>query len=242
MAVPAAPPTFNELRDLAVLQAFGAMGYLTDAGKKSQKLLADTLFTSVSQALVETKTDRKKIAILRPDLTKKGFPKVPGPEAWPEQESPELASAVYREVDQACWRACGTEPGGILQKRLNSEYGVVLCQTKVNPHGIDAVYVTRDLGCLEEDGVKPRHARQKKQAERDAIYMEMLIDRVSEHGERFHRDLIGGLQLALNSAKEITAGALLRIVEEDEEEDESDELTLDEAEALLEVDDNEPDA
>jgi hypothetical protein len=62
--------------------------------------------------------------------------------------------------------------------RLNSDQGLVLLRTKVNPHKTDAFYATRDLGCLLEDAYKELRAAEKRRADRDAAFTAMLIERV----------------------------------------------------------------
>lgn len=136
------------------------------------------------------------------------FPKVVGPEGWAEEDDPDVAQEVYKRLDSYCWRMTALSPDGRIQTRLNGDDGLVLMRTKVNPHRTDAVYVTRDLGCLLEDAIKPQRAAEKKRADRDAAFTAMLIERVPEHGKRFNRELVGGLTTALDSAKAITAGAL----------------------------------
>jgi hypothetical protein len=209
--------------DTAVARAYGTAGYLTDGGDVDTTLIADKITELVLTAEVNKKNERAAKCITRRALMQHVFPRVPGPEDWAEQEDPEVAQGVYVRLDSLCWRLTAISPESAVQSRLNSEHALVLCRTKVNPHRTDAVYTTRDLGCLLEDIVKPQRAAQKKRGDRDAALTAMLIERVPEHGKRFDRELVGGLQTALDSAKAITAGALETALAESEAESGEDE-------------------
>ena len=91
----------------------------------------------------------------------------------------------------------------------------------MNPHKTDAIYVTRDLGCLLEDAIKPVQTAAKKRADREAAFTAMLIERVPEHGKRFNREFVSGLKTALDGAKAITGGALQLTITEPDNDDEN---------------------
>jgi hypothetical protein len=194
--------------DTAVAVAYGQHGYLAEDGAFDIPAMIDKLTALVLTAEVFHKKERASKGITRRRIMEHMFSQVPGPETWAEQEDPELAEGVYKTLDTACWRQMAITPSAPVQSRLNGEHTLVLCRTKVNPNQTDAVYVTRDLGCLIEDAIKHQRASQKKRADNDAAFTAMLIERVPEHGKKFNRELIGGLTTALNSAKAISAGAL----------------------------------
>jgi len=201
-------PSFDELVEAAVASAHGRYGYIDETGVYDSTPLADKLLPFVAGAVATKTSERATVCIRRRGLVAHAYPDVPGPEAWAEQEDPLLAEAVYLRVDGCCWRLTSINPNGKLQQRLNGEHAVVLVRTKVNPDQTPAVYVTRDRGCLVEDIIKPQNATQMKRANNEAALMEMLIQRIPEHGPRFHRDLKGGLTRATNSALAITEAAV----------------------------------
>lgn len=216
------PPEASSLEDrvaTATMVAWGRHGYLTEDGEPDLNHVTDLIYELVSKAEAKKKIERAKVGITRRALMEAVFPKVMGPEGWAEEDDPEVSEGVYKSLDSTCWRLTNTSPNGPIQSRLNSDHGVVLCRTKVNPHRTDAVYVTRDLGCLLEDIIKPQRDNQKKRADRDAAFTAMLIERVPEHGTRFNRELVGGLRTALSSAQAIVAGALEASQVDDDDDD-----------------------
>jgi hypothetical protein len=201
-------PTLSERADTAVALAYGEAGFVDSDGNPDIEAIVDVMTDLVRPAVANSKKDRAKVGIPRRDIMKKVFPKVVGPEGWANEEDPDLAKEVYKRLDSACWRLTAMTPSGQIQVRLTSEDSLVLLRTKVNPHQADAVYCTRDLGCLLEDAIKPQRDAEKKRADRDAAFTAMLIECVPEHGKRLNRELVGGLKTALTSATAITAAAL----------------------------------
>jgi hypothetical protein len=199
----------------AVAVAYGEAGFATEMGRFDAAALTDALLPLILHAEAKQKSDRARVGVTRRAMMQHAFPKVLGPEDHADAEDPALAEGVYDWLDAACWRQTAMKSDGAIQARLNSEHGLVLCRTRVNPNKTWAVYVTRDLGCLLEDAIKPQRADQKKRADRDAAFTAMLIERIPEHGKRFNRELVGGLQTALGSAKAITAGVLTASVFDD---------------------------
>ena len=192
----------------AVARARGRAGYVDEEGEYDSDLLADKLLPVVARAVATRTSERAAVCVRRRTLVQHAYPDITGPEGWAEQADPVLAEKLYNQLDGDCWRLMSTGPAGKIQQRLNGEHALVLCQTQVNPDKTHAVYVTRDRGCLLEDLIKPQSANQTKRANREAALMEMLIQRIPEHGSRFHRDLRGGLTRAVNSALAITEAAV----------------------------------
>jgi hypothetical protein len=222
LALNANERTFDERVDTAVAEALGQHGYIDEqTGEFDRDRLCDALEPPIAGAVATKKSDRAKVCVMRYSLVADhAFPKVTGPEAWADHADPPFAEELYKRLDGLCWRQTQMGPGGPLQERFNSDQGLVLCRTKVNPGKTDAVYVTRDVGCITEDLTKPMNAAQKKRADREAALVAMLIERVPEHGKRFHRDLVSGLRTALTSAETITAAALEAASFADDESDE----------------------
>jgi hypothetical protein len=205
----------KERIDTAAAVAYGQAGFVKDDGAPDRGAIADTLAEMVSQAVARKKTDRSEVGITRRAVMQTLFPHVVGPEGWADEDDPALAEGVYMKLNTSVWRLMDEGPDGPVQARLNGEHGLVLCHTRVNPHRTEAVYSTRDLACLLEDGTKKVREDEKKRADKDAAYVAMLIERVPEHGKRFNKELVSGLTTALNSAKAITAGALAALDESD---------------------------
>ena len=210
--------SIKDQTDAAVAIEYGKAGVVDGDGEFDGELLADKLFPLIAKAVATKTSERAAVCVRRRELVQHVFPNLPGPENFTEQPNPLLAQKVYSAVDSACWRTTNPGPDGRLQQRMNGEHALVLCRTQVNPDKADAVYVTRDRGCLVADLIKPQSEKQKARANREAALMEMLIQRIPEHGPRFHRDLKGGLQRALDSATAITAAAVEALdgVEDDE--------------------------
>lgn len=213
---------FDERLDAAVVESFGQQKYMLD-GQLDYVALGDVLFDKVVPAEAKKRSERAKVCVTRRDLMNTAFPKVVGPEGWADEDDEVLAEELYKRLDSTCWRMMHIAPSAPIQARLNSEHGLVLCRTTVNPHRTQAVYVTRALDCLLEDAIRPQQKRQQAAAVRDAAFAVMLIERIPEHGKRFDRELIGGLRTALKSAQAISAGALDAHDDDDEDDVDVDE-------------------
>jgi|GEM_PF-5204527 len=218
--------TLEERAATAYHEACGRHGYITEEGVIDPTRVADKLFEPVSKARADKLIERR-VGLTRRKLVEIAFDDVPGPEAWDAEEDPELAEALYKRVDSLCWRQTNIHPDGPLQSRFNSELSVVMLRTKTNPDKLDAVYVTRSMSCIMADLYKKQKADQKARADREAALTAMLIERIPEHGKRFDRELVGGLRVALNSAKQISANALGVL----ETTDDADEPDFDEGES-----------
>lgn len=220
--------TLEERATTAAHKVCGRYGYITEEGEIDPTRVADKLFGPVSEARADKLTERR-VGLTRRKLVEIAFPDVAGPEAWDDEEDPDLAQALYKRLDSLCWRQTNIQPDGPLQSRFNSELGVVMLRTKTNPDKLDAVYVTRSVPCIMADLYKKQKADQKARADREAALTAMLIERIPEHGKRFDRELVGGLRVGLNSAKQISANALAAL--EPPEADEADEPGFDAGES-----------
>src|SRR5262245_6465528 len=159
--------TLEERRDARVDALYVHHGY-TEDGVVDVELIVDALFPTVSKAVAAKTIDRPRVCVHRRALVECAFPGLIGPEGWSETDDPDLSEAVYKKCDSAVWRLTSIAPHGKLQQRLNSDAGLVLCRTKVNPHATPAVYVTADRKCILEDIIKPTQKREKALAARDA--------------------------------------------------------------------------
>lgn len=218
-------PLLKERIDTAVAIAYGQHGYVID-GYPDQGAVADMVYELVSQAVVTKRAERANAAVTRRRLMSVVFSKVAGPEAWAEQEDPEVAEGLYKRLDGQLWRMVTPDSTGQIQTRLNGDNGLILCRTKDTAEKVPAVYVTRDLQCLVTDYSGPHKAALKKEGDRFAMNMAMAIDRVPEHAKRFKRELTSGLKTALDSGVAIVTPSLEAAV--GDTEDEADEAHVDE--------------
>ena len=191
--------TTDELIKRGVAAAYGAEGYVTEDGEPDHEAIIERLFERVLTAEATTTAERAKVAIPKRDLMTVAFPQVPGPEAWAEQDDPELAEGIYLKLEGRVWTWCKMEEDGPVQQRLNSGHGLVLCRTKVNPHRTDAVYVTRDWRCITAD-LAPKYERAaKRNAERLAQQLAMVAHRIPQHGKPAKAIVTGTLRGTLTS-------------------------------------------
>lgn len=227
----AASASLKEQAATAVAVLYGKHGYVDDEGERDAVALAISLYPTVSTAEAHVLGDRSKACIRRRQLVETAFPGLPGPEAFSEQENPDLAKEVYTRINSDVWRLTSIGPNGYLQSRLNSGLGLVLCRTKVNPDAVDAVYVTRSRACILEDIFTPIAAAQKRQSDRQTAVTEMVMDRVPEDAKRFQNQFLGGMKGALESATSSTNAALARAEAKSDEGDvpvEADDESVDE--------------
>jgi hypothetical protein len=203
--------------------AFVRHGYVLGDGQPDKHAVEDKVYSLVSAAVVEKRPDRGKVAITKRRLMSSVFGQVPGPEAWIEQEDAELARDVYKRLDGQLWRLVTPDAAGKIQKRLNSDIGLILCKTKATPDEVEAVYVTKDLNCLLADFSTPQRDKLKKEADRFATNLAMAIERLPVHASRFKNELNGGMKTALGSASAILQPALEAAAADRSEGDDGDE-------------------
>jgi len=214
--------SLKERVDEAVDAVYERHGYLVD-GEPNRGLVEDKIYDLVSNAVVEQRADRGRLAVSRRQLMAVAFPQVPGPDAWAEQEEPDLAEAVYARLDGYVWRLVNPDASGKIQARLKSDGGRILCRTKATPDKNDAVYVTSDLQCLLADFTSPQKDRITREATRFATNLVMAVDRLPEHAGRFKRELTSGMKTALGSGSAILIPAIEAAATDLDEDDDGDE-------------------
>jgi hypothetical protein len=212
--------TKDERRDLAVDALYVQHGYTTEEGAPLKEKVADVLIGPVSTAVVNKPGEREKAMISRTRLVELAFPGVPGRTEWPDQEDPELAEDVYKELMKRTWTICSESPKGLLQSRLNGDIGLVLVQYMPTQQGVEGgVYVTRDYKSLDADVIKPAKKKQEAFARRQALFAEMLMERVPEHAKKFRREYVSGLQTGANIAKELIGNKLASLEDNSDDGD-----------------------
>lgn len=208
----------KERIDEGVDIAYATHGYVRD-DEPDKRAVEDKVYDLVSAAVVEKRADRGKIAVTRNKLMSSTFGQVPGPEAWAEQDDPELAAGIYNALDGHLWRLVSAEWNGKIQARLNGDSGLILCRTTATPDKAAAVYVTADLQCLLADFTAPQKSRLTREANRMATNLVMAVERQPEHAKRFNQELVSGMKSALGTGRAILTPALEAAAGGDVEDD-----------------------
>ena len=172
---------FKDQVETEVQIVYGRHSLIDQHGEKDQAALTDRVFAIVSKAIVNTPAERPKVAITRTDLMSRIFPDVPGDAEWIEQDDPELAEAIYKQLDTDVWRLLNVKDDGPVQQRLNGETGMLLCQTSKTRTRLQGAYVTRNLKCVLEDYSAPAQKKVKAAADAHAALMAQAIERIPEH-------------------------------------------------------------
>jgi hypothetical protein len=190
-----------------ITAAYTQHGYVI-GDELDKQAVEDRVYALAAAAVVEKRADRGKTAITRRGLMSATFRQVPGPEAWAEQEDPELAAGIYSRLAGHLWRLVSSEADGKIQQRLNGDLGLTLCHTKATPDKTEAVYVTKDLQCLLADFTAPQKTRIQKEADRFAKNLAMVVSRQPEYAKRLGQELTGGMKAALGTSQAILAPAI----------------------------------
>lgn len=200
--------TLEERIEQEIEAAFIRHGFTVDGGPEIGVLVDPAAFENkvydlVSAAVVDKRANRGKVALTRRAMMSSVFPDVAGPEGWAEHEEPDIATGVYKRLDDRIWRLTSPDATGKIQRRLNSDIGLTLCRTKAVPANVWAVYVTADLACVLADYTGPQMEAMTKQTKKFASNLVMVVNRMPEHSKRFKRELLTGSKDAL------TAGAAI---------------------------------
>ena len=197
----------KERIDEAVAAVYAQHGYISD-GEPNKHAVEDRVYALVSTAVVDKRADRGKLAVTRRSLMSSVFGQVPGPDAWDEQDDPELAAGVYNALDGHLWRLVSPEYNGKIQARLNGDSGLILCRTTATPDKTNAVYVTTDLACMLADWTAPQKNRVTKEVNRFASNLVMAVERQPEYAKRLNQELVSGTKAALGTGQAILRPAL----------------------------------
>ena len=193
---------------VGVSSHYAAQGYIDAAGNTDDAPVADLVFEKVKAAVVTRLADRGKTAITRRQMMAELFPNVAGPEGWDDQDDPAVAADVYKAIDGTLWRMVTDSESGLIQGRLNSELGLILCRTTATPDKIAAVYVTRDPQCIVADYSTVTKKEITAAVAKHARKMALAMDRLPEHARKWQRELTSGVKTALDTGTAITRPAL----------------------------------
>jgi hypothetical protein len=188
----------DERLERAIAVAYGQHGYVTDDVRDDEQIVV-LLLNRVLQAEVHKTAERAQVAVPKRELMTLVWPQVAGPEAWAEQDDPELAEALYMRLESNVWSFLRVELTGQVQDRLNGAHGLVLCRTKVNPHKTDAVYVTRDWKCIAADYAPKYTKAAERAATKLAMQLALVAERIPDHGKRSKTVVTDSLKQSLTS-------------------------------------------
>lgn len=211
----------------AVTEAFATEGFTYEEdGDRNLNALREAIFAEVIQVQVEKRSQRASKALLKTRLVDTLFPNVVKPDHWADEDDPELAEAVYKEVSKIVWKQ--TEINGKVQRRVGEQNdGQVLCRTHITDDQLDACYVTHDRGCIIADITTPFADSWNRKASFQAGVMRMLVERQPDNGKAYLREFKTGMRIALESGVS-QVQLTLDAVSNGDGPDETDEVTEDE--------------
>ena len=107
------------------------------------------------------------------------FPQLPGPDTFSESDDPEMAQAVWTEIDKYLWSQTNASYSSAVQHLVGQVMGngYVLCRTKVGRDTIWASYITDDVTCIREDFIAPINISLDRATTRALHGHELLIQR-----------------------------------------------------------------
>lgn len=204
-----ADAVLQERVKLGVEQTLIDHGYSTPEGGEDRSKLVDFLLKQAEGAVVPSRERRAEFQIDRREIVRRAFPNLVGPEDFPPvgSEEREYAEALYNAIDKIVWTMLAMSPNGAVQQRLNGD-GYLLChvaKTRSTPY---AVYITRDLKCLEHDYFAPLRAKVEAAVRQMGASMSLAIDRVPEHAEVFEAQVAAAGQKAATASVDAIQPAL----------------------------------
>lgn len=190
---------------------FGRHQLVTKEGSIDPIAVADMIYPVVSKAIAEVPGDRAKVGITPTHLVEQFFPDVPGPSDWAEynnEEERQFHEKVYDGVKREVFRVLSINPDGLVQARLGTNGGMVLCRTKATKGREVTAYVTRNRTCINDDNNTPAmKAAKAAQAKADALAA-LSINRVPEHAKWFEARLNSGRKELVDTSKNTVKAAL----------------------------------
>jgi len=204
---------------LGVAEVWGRHGLVTREGRVDPHAIADLVYPTIKAAVVTKPSERAKVGVSKAHLMESFFPDVPTPLMSDEDESAEdreVREAVYKKISDEVFRVLSPDPQtGLIQARLASNGGMVLCRTSPKGLGHQLVYVTRDRKCINEDNGMPALRKVQLAIEHAAALTALAVDRVPDEGKWFNRQYNNGVRNA-RLAGEATVRAALEAGSDDE--------------------------
>jgi hypothetical protein len=202
--------TMDERVAREVNLVWGRHSLVTTEGGKDVLAIAELIYPTISNAIVEAPADRTKVGITPTQLMAQFFADVPGPAEWTDydEEDAEFRERVYAAVKAEVFRVLSVQPNGPIQSRLGANGGLVLCRMPKKRGREELAYVTRNRKCIDEDNNAPAMTAAHNAMNRAAALTALSVDRVPEHGKWFERQHKTGIKLAVEGGQATIRRAL----------------------------------
>lgn len=218
------------IQDKAVLSAavdaaFAAQDHLLEDGTRDAVKVREIIVETLRTRKVLNKKERAAKAVTRGAMVEAVFPGLPGPDSFADTNEPDMAQAVWSEVDKYLWSMTNASYSSAVQHLVGQVMGngYVLCRTKVGRDATWASYITDDVTCIREDFIAPINISLDRATTRALHGHELLIQRRPDIAAQ----VAAGLNKKLKSLQTITATNLQLALEaampQPEDGDEADE-------------------
>lgn len=211
--------------DFGVHAAYAVEGYIQPDGSADKVKVREAMFEVLRPLKVTDKRERGAKAVTRGAMVEKVFPSLTGPDAFGDQEDPQLAQAIWKKIDGELWSMATPGAGSGLQRLvgLNMGNGYILCRTTIGKDQTSAVYITDDVGCIEDDFIRPDNSSLEQKIRTVTRNREMLIYRQPKNSKRYQ----GRFERTMKALSATASGQLMLAVEavtvptESDEDDEN---------------------
>ena len=186
----------------AVDAAFAASDHLLEDGTRDTVKVRELIVEALRTRKVLNKKERAVKAVTRGAMVEAVFPALPGPDSFSETDDPELAQAVWSEVDKYLWSMTNASYSSAVQHLVGQVMGngYVLCRTKVGRDATWASYITDDVACIREDFIGPIHVSLDRATSRALHGHELLIQRRPDIAAQ----VVAGLNKKLKALQQLT--------------------------------------
>ena len=158
---------------------------------------------------VPNEREKAAKAIDRGRFVSETFPALPGPDAYQDQDDPELAAEVYDWIDRKVWDLLKSDVSGHVQQEVGiREPGLLVCRAKIGSNHVWHAYVTDDIACIKTDFNAPLAKKLEQANLAMAINMAMAIGRLPQHVRTFDRAYESASKTALESGRNTMRPAL----------------------------------
>ena len=191
----------------AVDEAFKDEGYIKQGGARDLDKMRQRAFSVLSNAKVLNKRDRAEKSVTKGSLVQQVFPELVGPPGFKGEEDADLAEAVWDEIQRVLWGEAKPDATGRLQILIGAQMGngYVLCRTKVGNDRTDAVYITDDRQCIEEDFIYPEQSALERKIRSITGNRMMLISRQPHNAKRYKQSYDHHMKaLTTSSSQQLT--------------------------------------
>jgi hypothetical protein len=196
-------------------------GYINAEGGIDWQQMRLKLYPLIYAAQVDKLSERGNKALWLQDAVEALFPSaLSTAEEWAQEDDPEVAQEIWKDLMRKVWAQCSPNPTGPLQRMVRETMQMVLVRAnvgvitkdpesgKARQHVASLIYATRDMKCLIQDyqGLPQRQA--KKAIKKAADYTAHAIHTVPEHGDAFDRDFRKKMKGSLEAGEKLVKGAL----------------------------------